>query len=425
LARAFVLRFGLVYWGLFCIVILGTQTRLDYFDRTVAAAQTAISVWIGEAVLGIAHVSTAQNGSGDRTADWVYLLFCAAVALIGATVWTLLDRRRAHDDRLREILHVLLRYTLGFVILGYGVSKMLLGQFPPPSPGRLLQRYGDSSPMGLMWTFMGASPAYVFFSGLMETLGAMLLFWRRTTTLGALVLVAVMANIVLLNFCYDVPVKINSSHYLAMALVLLLPMLRRLADVVVMNRATQPVPPEPVRSKRARVIRLVSKYLVTGFVVIMTVKYAVAAARGRGNDSESWYGGYWTVEKFTRDGQEVPAVATSNSRWSRLRFQTVPDHLFVRWRFMDDSAGDLYSVVLDETARTLTLTYDLERNDPDKPHPTEPIVFHYTRVDADHVTLDGKIGPEHLVVELARTRTETMLLVTRGFHWISEEPFNR
>ncbi len=54
---------------------------------------------------------------------------------------------------------------------------------------------------------MGYSTPYNVFTGLVETVPAMLLFFRRTATLGALLLVAVLANVVMLNLCYDVPVE--------------------------------------------------------------------------------------------------------------------------------------------------------------------------------------------------------------------------
>ena len=47
-----------------------------------------------------------------------------------------------------------------------------------------------------------------------EVLGALLLLFRRTTALGAAVLAVVLVNVVMMNFCYDVPVKINGVHYL-------------------------------------------------------------------------------------------------------------------------------------------------------------------------------------------------------------------
>jgi len=48
--------------------------------------------------------------------------------------------------------------------------------------------------------------------------GGMLLLFRRTVTLGAIASAAALLNIVLLNFCYDVPVKLYSAHLLLMAL---------------------------------------------------------------------------------------------------------------------------------------------------------------------------------------------------------------
>jgi hypothetical protein len=69
---------------------------------------------------------------------------------------------------------------------------------------------------------MAASTAYTFFCGLTEVTAGTLLLFRRTLTVGALVAVAALVNIVLLNFCYDVPVKLYSSHLLMMALFLLI-----------------------------------------------------------------------------------------------------------------------------------------------------------------------------------------------------------
>src|SRR5437899_11151387 len=103
-------------------------------------------------------------------------------------------------------------------------------QFPPPALDRLVQPFGDASPMGLAWTFVGASPAYEIFTGTGELLGGLLLTMQRTTLLGALVAAGVMAHVVALNFCYDVPVKLFSSHLLALALWLMIPDARRLFD---------------------------------------------------------------------------------------------------------------------------------------------------------------------------------------------------
>src|SRR5262249_17022289 len=100
--------------------------------------------------------------------------------------------------------------------------------------------YGDSSPMNLLWTFMGFSDGYNLFAGAGELLGGILLATRRTTLLGALVSLAVMTHVAVLNLCYDVPVKLLSLHLVAMALYLIVPDARRLAAFFLSNR---PAPP--------------------------------------------------------------------------------------------------------------------------------------------------------------------------------------
>ena len=59
-------------------------------------------------------------------------------------------------------------------------------------------------------------------------MGGTLRYFRRTTTLGALIVAFVMTNVVMLNFCYDVPVKLFSLHILAFALFLVAPDAKRL-----------------------------------------------------------------------------------------------------------------------------------------------------------------------------------------------------
>ncbi len=69
-------------------------------------------------------------------------------------------------------------------MINYGAVKVIKAQFPNPTLDRLLQPFGDASPMGLLWTFMGASESYNIFTGAGELIGGLLLTTRRTTLLG-------------------------------------------------------------------------------------------------------------------------------------------------------------------------------------------------------------------------------------------------
>jgi hypothetical protein len=428
LGRSVLFRFALVYWGLYCLLIVCTNTF--NFTTPITNALGAFGVWVGKTILGISHeLSGAENGSGDKTSDWVLLLCIASIALIATAVWSLLDRRRADTPRLREGIRIAVRYTLAFSVLAYGISKVFLGQFPTPYPGRLVQRFGDASPMGLMWTFMGASPAYVFFSGAMETLGAGLLLFRRTTTLGALVLSVVMLNVAMLNFCYDVPVKLASSHYFAMAIFLLLPDARRLANVILFNRVAPPAARDLALPQRwIRVTRPALKYIAIAAVLFLHGKDAITSyvRRAESTAPRTWYEGYWSVALFRRDGHYVPDSTSEQTRWTRIRFQIAAPLISVRWRLTGSGYGDLYDAVIDENARTMTLTFDPERNGTKQPKPGLGVVtLSYVRRDDNHLEVGGRVGADNIAVELERLDTSNMLLMTRGFHWINEEPFNR
>jgi hypothetical protein len=64
----------------------------------------------------------------------------------------------------------------------------------------------------------------------------LLLTARRTTFLGASVSFGVLSHVAVLNFSYDVSVKLFSLHLLAMALFLIAPDLGGIARMFVLNR---------------------------------------------------------------------------------------------------------------------------------------------------------------------------------------------
>ena len=172
------------------------------------------TTWLAH-VIGAPRPWDGRNGSGDTSYDYVQLLLIVLLAVVAAAVWSVIDRRRRAYPRLAEAGRVVLRYYLIFAMLSYGCSKLFKHQFYDLAPTVLHQRLGETPPMRLLWAFMGYSLPYTFFAGFMEALGGVLLMWRRTTPLGALVVIAVLINVVLMNFCYDVPVKIWSSELLA------------------------------------------------------------------------------------------------------------------------------------------------------------------------------------------------------------------
>ncbi|HLJ88008.1 MAG TPA: hypothetical protein VKZ53_14395 [Candidatus Angelobacter sp.] len=123
-------------------------------------------------------------------------------------------------DRKRLILSrtiFILRILLCLIFLGYGLVKLLGGQFFHDD--RVLDSKTIDGGQLVFW-FYGYSPVYGRFLGLCEAVPAMLLLFRRTATLGAAMLFAVSVNITVMDFCYGGMLKYVKYFSLAYTLML-------------------------------------------------------------------------------------------------------------------------------------------------------------------------------------------------------------
>ena len=98
--------------------------------------------------------------------------------------------------------HVL-RLALGLMLLGYGATKIAGLQFQEGAE-YLARPAGQLRGMEMVWAFFAFSRGYELSVGLVEATVAALLLVRRTAALGALAYLAVMVNVVLIDFWYGV-----------------------------------------------------------------------------------------------------------------------------------------------------------------------------------------------------------------------------
>ena len=359
--------------------------------------------WMGK-LLGV-DATWRFNGSGDTTFHYVQVLCFVLTALAAALVWSLADYKRAHDHRLYLGLRVLVRLSLGIALIGYGAAKVIPSQFPPLALHRLVQPFGDASPMGLLWTFMGASAPYTIFSGAVEMLAGLLLFFPRTTTLGALVSIGVMSQVVALNFCYDVPVKLLSLHILALAIFLAAPDARRLLNLFVLNRTADPALTETVLRRPAFLrAAFVLKLLLLAWVTVSTLYQSHSRLQAMAPKSPLY--GIWQVEEYALEGEAHPPQVPDNVRWRRLIIGRSEQFAFLE-RMDGKRRG--YDLNLDPAARKLFLDSG----------------FAYSTPEPETLRLDGSHYGRALSVTMRRVDDSEFRLINRGFHWINEAPFNR
>lgn len=372
--------------------------------------------WVGESVFGV-EIKFRPGGSGDTTYNYVQLFCYLVLALAVTAVWTVLDRKRTDYARLNEWLRVYVRFYLAVAMISYGAYKVIPSQFgDSPFPSKLLQPIGDSSPMGILWTFMGASLSYNVFTGLAEMLGGLLLAARRTALLGALVSIGVMGNVAMLNFSYDVPVKLFSSHLLLMAVVLAVPELRRLADLLVLNRRVEPSRSGPLfTGRKARRAALAFQTVFVLFVTGATL-----------HQSYKWYTGLevqapktklygiWNVEEFAVDGTVRPLLSTDDTVWRRLVFEW-PGTIGIQP--MHETEIRYYELKLEPGPRRFAMAkYD---------DPEWKAWLDYRLARPDVLTLECEMDGKRIRARFRKMDESRFLLVSRGFHWINELPFNR
>ena len=150
LATRIAFRFVFAYSVLYGFPFLaGLVPGIDYLGEKYTSLLYKVVPWVGSHILHLSHAITVfPNGSGDTTYNYVEVLCFLAVATAATLTWSLLDRKRANYERLFQWLRLGIRLVLGMTMLGYGAAKVMQGQMPAPSLSRLLQPYGESSPMG-------------------------------------------------------------------------------------------------------------------------------------------------------------------------------------------------------------------------------------------------------------------------------------
>lgn len=376
--------------------------------------------WVGAHVLHLSKpITYFPTGSGDTTSSYVKLLCITVFAVVAMLVWTFLDRRRKEYRVLHEGLRVYVRYALAFTMFGYGFAKLPNGQFMSPDLDRLIEPYGSFTPMGTLWYFMGVSWVYTLFGGIAEVTGGFLLLFRRTTMLGALTVFAVMLNVVMLNYSYDVSVKLYSTALLLMAVFLFVPDLRRLVRFFVLDRpTTSSVVAFPWRARWVRPTRIVVKTLIIGMVVygnvVPNVRRMHRIASMTAEMKSPLYGIY-NVEGVGRDAPGDGFSELTAANWRKVAFANKYGSMLAV--VMADDSMPRYNTKFDTTKHTIHLTTYTTRT---------PIgVLTYSRPDADHLILHGTFNGKPVDLHLRKMETSKYRLFSTGFHWTNEYSNNR
>lgn len=371
--------------------------------------------WLGQHVYHIkTPITIFTNGSGDTTYDYSLLLTELLLVLIATIVWTVLDRRRGSYHTAYYWLRVLVRYYLAVNMFGYGFAKVFHLQMPFPYLSQLVQPFGDKSPMGLAWSFIGYSNAYSAYTGWGEVIGGALLLFRRTTTLGAIVSAVVMLNVMVLNYCFDIPVKLFSSVLFLMCVVLIAPDAKRLWNVLILNRPTEQNYIGLRLTRRwMRIARPWLKWIFVLYLVYFNISSSLDAQKQYGDNRKrpALYGIYNT-ETFVRNKDTIAPLTTDTTRWKQLVIQFEKN---AQVKLMNDTVRR-YNFIVDTISKSVSVYLNTDTVNKSK------LFYH---ADTIYLTLSGRLKNDSVYMRLKKYDINKFRLVNRGFNWINEYPFNR
>lgn len=289
--RWFGVRVGFAYVALYGVwTLTGLVPAFEPVSKAYFAAWKPVIDVVARVVLGRGDLDPTNGGtgSGDSIYGWMFMLANAIVAVLAAAAWTATDRRRS--ERLVPMATELVRLVVAVSMVAYGAIKVFSSQFPDLHPIQLVMPVGEYSPMALLWTFMGYSDAYEVFTGIVELLAGALLLLPTTRFLGSLVALGATAQVLMLNLCFDVPVKIFAGHLFLGSLWLVAIDGRRWFPALVFGRPLAPEDPRPPMSDRTRRLARVAKLVLIATLLV-------------------GYGYHFVSEDHTDDPEEAMARA--------------------------------------------------------------------------------------------------------------------
>jgi hypothetical protein len=286
---------------------------------------------------GLANIR-GQGNNNDRLADalppkrnfledytdWGIALL---IGIAGALIWTMFDRKSKSYNILYYWIRVVVRYRAGIGIIGFGFTKLFPTQMPYPSLGLLNSNFGDFTAQKIYWMSVGIVPWYQVFGGVVEIIAGALLFFRKTTTFGAILLIGALGDITFVNYAYDGGVHVYAFYFVLLGLFIAADDFPKLYNLLILERYTVPYRVYPDFKKPwlkytrigLKVLTFIIFFGVLTYTEVINFKYdpykqpsTAGVKKLRGN---------YYVTEFKVNGEDIPYNPLDSTRWQEATFE--------------------------------------------------------------------------------------------------------
>lgn len=345
--NALLIQFGLLF---FLILTIPYDTQL--FQSLTNGPFFAFENWFQLATYRTSFIPESSHVGSDVRGyyNWLIAFLAATLILIGlrkffATRWHM------NTDELYYWLRVLLRYRLALAVVFIGIVKVLPLQIPEPTISDLHTEYGDFLLWKLYYLTNGiATAGYLPVIGSLEILGGLLLLNRRTAVIGAGLLLAVLLNVVLVNYVYDIGEQVYSSLLFLMALVIFVYDWPRFYGLLIRKTQVYPDGYWPRFTQPVAVIRPYLQALILLIAAVFSVQAYLAWKDSNypfpKENGIAGISGVYNVKDFVWKGDTLAYSLVDTIRWR--------DVVFEKWNTV--SIRDNRPAAIDSTKARITFS---------------------------------------------------------------------
>ncbi len=374
--------------------------QFDFIFNIYERLNDGFVLWIGKNIL---HIESFQklvfSDSGDTSFDFVKFFIFLILSIVLALTILLIDKKRTNYEKLQAYLFIYIRYCIGFYMLVYGFDKVFKSHFPFPDLEKLEQTFGESTPQGLLWAFMGYSTSYTVFLGITEVLSGFLLFFRRTTALGAILVLLVMINVAVINFSYDVPVKLFALHLVAYALLLLYPFFNSIFQFFILKKETklteqkEIVFPKLIQSYR----KIIKGAVIVSFTLLfMSFSWENMKVDGDSAPKPPLYGIYSYSDSNIKNGKKLKQIIFDRKI------------TLIKW----EDQYEYYTSTIDTTLNTISFQSNKDSSD--------KFLVKYDFAENILTLYENDSNS----IQFRKVDVRSFPLINKGFHWVVEYPEN-
>ncbi|HTD41273.1 MAG TPA: hypothetical protein VK671_11680 [Mucilaginibacter sp.] len=406
-----VFRFFFIF--LLFYILINPNDVIPYFSLVQKLFRQpcySLVAWLSDVFLRIdIPAMDRYHTATDTTLNYLVVLFTVCVACIGSVIWMFIDKKSANYDKLNAVLVLILRYYLGITWIAYGTLKLIHLQFPELTPITLFHTYGDSLPRELAWSFMGYSTGFNYFMGIAEYILGISLFFRRTYTLGNLIAIGALVNILAFNYFFDDNVKLLSTMLMIMSLFLLSKDARRLSTFFFFGKIAtlEEVSSRQLKTGLGNNALLVLKYALIICLIFFDIRsFSIKKKQfGYGVDKPPLYGVY-DVKTFIVNKDTLKPLTTDTTRWEKLIVSSIPGKAGIMlmnnniryFVFKPDTLNKTIQLIAEkDTSNRYTFTYSLKDS---------------------VLSLKGRCRKDTLQIQVQQFDLSKLPLVNHKFHWI-------